>query len=97
MARFGGLFFARRVCGAALFDGALATFHLHSTAQIEAYLAANLSAFDVDGDAQVLTTTDGLMILRRLLGLSGTALTAGAKNSARLDADVAVAIDALKP
>ena len=82
--------------GAALTAGALGANPQRSAAQIEAHIFANLAAFDVDGDASVLATTDGLMILRRLLGLSGTALTAGAKNSARSDADIAAAIDALK-
>ncbi len=83
--------------GSALTDGALGTAPQRSAAQIEAHIAANLMSFDVDNDASVLATTDGLMILRRLLGLSGPALTAGAKNSARSDVDVAAAIDALKP
>ena len=83
--------------GAALTAGALGVNPQRSSAQIEAHIAVNLAAFDVDGDTKVLATTDGLMILRRLLGLSGTALTAGAKNSARSDVDVAAAIDALRP
>ena len=83
--------------GAALTAGALGVNPLRSAAQIEAHIAVNLAAFDVDGDTRVLATTDGLMILRRMLGLSGTALTAGAKNSLRGDADIAAAIDALKP
>lgn len=83
--------------GAALTAGALGSNPQRSSAQIEAHIAVNLAAFDVDGDTKVLATTDGLMILRRLLGLSGTALTAGAKNSARSDVDIAAAIDALKP
>jgi hypothetical protein len=37
------------------------------------------------------------MIYRRLQGLANAALTNGAKNSARSDADVAAAIDALRP
>lgn len=83
--------------GAALTAGALGINPQRSAAQIEAHIFGNLAAFDVDGDSKVLATTDGLMILRRLLGLSGTALTAGVKNSARSDGDVAAAIDALKP
>ncbi len=83
--------------GSALTDGALGTAPQRSAGQIEAHIAANLLSFDVDNDANVLPTTDGLMILRRLLGLSGSALTAGAKNSAKSDVDIAAAIDALKP
>ncbi len=80
----------------ALTAGALGTNPQRSASQIAAHIAANLSAFDVDGDGKVLMSTDGVMILRRLLGLSGAALTNGAKNSARSDADIAAVIDALK-
>jgi len=83
--------------GSALTMGALGNAPQRSAAQIETHIADNLLSFDVDNDTQVLPTTDRLMILRRLLGLSGTALTAGAKNSARSDVDIAAAIDALKP
>ena len=83
--------------GTALTQGALDASALRDAAQIEVHLATYLMLFDVDGDGQVHALTDGLMILRRLLGLSGTALTAGAKNSARSDADIAAAIDALRP
>ena len=79
----------------ALTVGALGANPQRSAAEIAAHISANLSAFDVDGDGAVLTTTDGLMILRRLVGLSGTALTTGAKNSVRSDDDIAAAIDAL--
>jgi hypothetical protein len=37
------------------------------------------------------------MILRRMLGITGSAITQGVKNSARSDADVVLMIDALKP
>jgi len=86
--------------GSALSTGALGTAGaqpLRTDAQIEAHITTYMSRFDVDGDGQVYAKTDGLMIVRRLLGLSGTALTAGAKQSARSDADVATVIDALKP
>ena len=82
--------------GSALTAGALGDAPQRSAAQIETHIAANLLSFDVDNDTQVLPTTDGLMILRRLLGLSGAALTAGAKNSVRSDVDIAAAIDALR-
>ena len=52
----------------------------------------------MDGDGQTLATTDGVMILRRLLGVpSPAAITQGVKNSIRSDAAVLLAIDALKP
>lgn len=37
---------------------------------------------DADGDGQSLALTDGLLILRAMLGLTGTALTSGATNAA---------------
>ena len=36
---------------------------------------------DVDGDGAVLAMTDGVLILRRMLGLIGTALTQGATHA----------------
>lgn len=66
--------------------------------QIALHIATNLTLFDVDGDGQTRATTDGVMILRRLLGISNpAAITQGFKNSNRSDADVVLAIDALKP
>ena len=85
--------------GTSLIDGGT----LGATAQrnatpIEQYIANNLSGFDVDGDGLTLATTDGVMILRRLLGLTNAAtITQGAKNSNRSDVDVVIAIDALRP
>ena len=70
---------------------------LRTDAQIETHIPTYMSRFDVDDDGQVYAMTDGLMIVRRLLGLSGAALTTGAKQSARSDADIATVIDALKP
>ena len=84
--------------GGALTAGALGGNPTRSATQIENHIQANLASFDVDGDNKTLATTDGVMILRRLLGLSGAALTAGAKNNPlKSDTDVAAAIDALKP
>ncbi len=76
---------------------------LRDAAAIQSHIAGNLTAFDVDGDGQTLALTDGLMILRRLLlpsisptDATGAAIvTANAKNSARSDQDVLLAIDAL--
>ncbi len=83
--------------GAELVAGALGTNPLRNATQIEAHIQTYLQRFDVDGDGLVRPQTDGLMIYRRLLGLSGAALTAGAKNSSRTDLDIANAIDALRP
>jgi hypothetical protein len=83
--------------GAELVAGALGTNPLRNATQIETHIQTYLSRFDVDGDGVVRPHTDGLMIYRRLQGLANAALTNGAKNSARSDADVAAAIDALRP
>jgi hypothetical protein len=84
--------------GTVLVAGAISPGARRDAAQIAAHVAANLSRFDVDGDGQTLALTDGVMILRRLLGISNAAvITQGVKNSARSDADVVLAIDALKP
>jgi hypothetical protein len=66
-------------------------------AQIATFVNTNISRYDVDGDGEVRATTDGLMILRRLLGLSGAALTANARIGVRTDNEISNAIDALRP
>ena len=83
---------------AALIAGAISPSARRNATQIAAHIATNLTRLDVDGDGQTLALTDGVMILRRLLGITGpAAITQGVKNSARSDADVMLAIDALKP
>jgi len=49
-----------------------------SPAAISAYLASVSSVLDVDGNGQVSTMTDGVMLIRYLLGLRGAALVQGA-------------------
>lgn len=51
-----------------------------STYQPYAYIRSACSA-DVDGDGARLAMTDGVLILRRMLGLTGAALTSGATNA----------------
>ncbi len=55
-----------------------------SGAEIESYLAVQLLSdhLDADGDGQTLAMTDGLLLLRAMLGLTGDALTQGATNAA---------------
>lgn len=77
--------------------GLSATNPRRSVSEMETHLATYLTLFDVDGDGSAKAMSDGLMILRRMIGLSGSALTAGAKLTTRSDDDVAAAIDALKP
>ena len=84
--------------GNALIDGAISPSAQRNSTQIAQHIADTLTRFDVDGDGQTLALTDGVMILRRLLGVtSAAAITQGVKNSNRTDADVVLAIDALKP
>jgi uncharacterized delta-60 repeat protein len=66
--------------GDALTTGALGQNPTRTGQALEAYLASlNL---DADGDGQALAMTDGLLLLRAMLGLTGTALTQGATNAA---------------
>jgi len=39
---------------------------------------STLAVFDIDGDGQIDSATDGLLVLRYLLGMRGAALVAGA-------------------
>lgn len=65
--------------GDALSAGAFGQNATRTGHVLETYLASlNL---DADGDGQVNALTDGLLILRALLGLSGDALTVGAVNT----------------
>lgn len=84
--------------GSALTNGALGASAQRNATLVEQYIAAGLTLFDVDGDGLTLATTDGVMILRRLLGITdAAAITNGAKNSALSDTDVKTAIEALMP
>jgi Metallo-peptidase family M12 len=74
-----------------------ATTPQRDAAQVATHIETHLARFDIDGDGAVLATTDGIMIVRRLLGLSGSALTGGARVGSRTDAEIANAIDALRP
>ncbi len=65
------------VTGAAATQGAIGT----SPGRVDAANIAmhlNLQRMDIDGDSSVDAATDGLLFLRALLGLSGTAVTSGA-------------------
>ena len=59
-------------------------------------IATYLTLFDVDGDGSTLAATDGLLVVRRLLGLSGRRLR-GRERPVRTDTDITNAIDRLKP
>ena len=65
--------------GDALTTGALGLNPTRTGPALETYLASlNL---DADGDGQALAMTDGLLMLRAMLGLTGIALTQGATNA----------------
>ncbi len=74
-----GVLIARHLMGfgaLALTDNALAGSATRSNpALVKAHLNAIMPALDVDGDGQRLAATDGLLILRYLLGLRGNALS----------------------
>ena len=71
------------VRGTALTTGAVGAGAGRNATQIESHLTSLLQAgsLDADGDTLARGTTDGLLILRALLGLNGSALTAGASNT----------------
>ena len=64
--------------GTSLIDGVVDASATRDATTIAQYLTSNHAAFDGDGDGNVAPTSDGLLILRYLLGLRGTALTQGA-------------------
>jgi hypothetical protein len=64
--------------GTSLIDGVVDASATRNATTIAQYLTSNHAAFDVDGDGNVAPTSDGLLVLRYLLGLRGTALTQGA-------------------
>ena len=63
---------------ATLTNAALGVNAERNAAAISSYIAALGNGLDIDGDNSVKATTDGLLVLRYLLGLRGTALTSGA-------------------
>lgn len=79
--------------GSSLTAGALGpTASRTSPTAITAYLDAMRNALDVDGDTNADALTDGVLILRYLLGLTGSALTQNAlapgatRNAAQIEA-----------
>lgn len=81
--------------GSALIDGVSDASATRNAATITQYLNTNRVAFDVDGDGIVTPASDGLLILRYLLGLRGTALTQGASASALPATEIERRISAL--
>ncbi len=74
-----GILILRRMLGltgSALVEGATHACVPRSAAGIAQ--AITLTAFDIDGDGQTTAATDGLLLLRAMLGFRGDALIAGA-------------------
>ncbi len=67
--------------GTALTSSSLAGGATRNASQIATYLDARVLAMDADGDGVVRATSDGMLILRYMLGLRGAALIAGANQS----------------
>ncbi len=70
--------------GDALTTDAVGASPTRTNAEIQTYLGTLMQAgtLDLDGDGQSLAMTDGLLLIRAMLGLAGTALTDGATNAA---------------
>ena len=83
--------------GDALINAARGTNARRDAAAIASYIAALGISLDVDGDGSVKATTDGLLVLRYLLGLRGTALTNGASATNKLPDDIERTLQALLP
>jgi hypothetical protein len=64
--------------GATLVGGATGPGATRNPAEIEALLGQLGAALDIDGNNAADALTDGLLVLRKLFGLTGGALTAGA-------------------
>lgn len=89
--------YLRGTRGAALTQNATGTNPLRDAALVEAFIAGNLARYDVDADGQTLAESDGVLILRYLLGFRGSALTAGANLGTLTDSQIEERIQALTP
>lgn len=76
--------------GSAITNGAAGMNPGRPVAQIPVFLDDLRPLLDIDGNGQVDALTDGLLIVRHLLGLSNTALTSGALGAAATRADPAI-------
>ncbi len=83
--------------GTSLVTGAVGPDAVRDTATIEDYLVGLHQSLDVDGDGKSDALTDGVLILRHLLGRTGSELTADAVSpGATLDAAaIAARIDGI--
>ncbi len=99
-----GLMIIRRLfgfSGNSLSAGAVAADATYTTsAELASRIDAITTGLDVDGDGETKALTDGLMIIRRLFGFSGSSLTAGALSATATrtqSAEIAEYIDSLVP
>jgi hypothetical protein len=82
---------------AALVGGALGSTATRNAAQIQAHIAAQGLAFDVDNDGVVRAHTDGILIARYLRNLRGASLVTGTSTPASNADAIELRIQALMP
>jgi autotransporter-associated beta strand protein len=87
----------RGVSGAALTTGAVGTNARRDFTLASAFVSGNLARYDVDGDGQTLPNSDGVLIVRYLLGLRGASLVENANLGTRTPEQIEAAIEALRP
>lgn len=83
--------------GAPLIEGARGPTARRDAAAIASYIAALGNSLDIDGDGSVKATTDGLLVLRYLLDLRGSALTSGASATNKAVGVIENDLQALRP
>jgi len=83
--------------GSALVNDARAGGATRDAVRIATHLDARVAGMDVDGDGSVRATSDGLLILRYMLGLRGTALIAGANQGSLTAPQIEAALLTLMP
>lgn len=83
--------------GTSLTAGALGSLPSRDASQIVTHLNANRVMLDVDGDGNVYAHTDGLLIVRYLLGLRDSDLTLGVYRGSLTPAQIAARIALLSP
>ena len=83
--------------GTALTTGAVGSLPSRDAAQIVTHLNTHRALLDVDGDGNVYTHSDGVLIVRYLLGLRDGPLTQGVFSGSLMPAQIAARIAALVP
>ena len=83
--------------GATLTQTAVGANAERNAALISSYISALGKGLDIDGDDSVMATTDGLLVLRFLLGLRGSALASGAVANGAASADIEIKLQTLLP